>query len=202
MAKHYYYIVPDLGRFKVVRNMLMEMPEHTGIVFCQTKKDVAALAKQLQGQFSAGSLHGDTPASAREKVMADWSNQRLRLLITTPAMGQGLGDQQVAYLINYQLPNVDAYVQTLAEMPAEDGVVMTLVAPNQEAFLKRLQDELEVEIIKHPECEMEFMEASLVEQMKNQGKNRMQPGKPQSHNAGHTSHKSKGNQPSVPTRHV
>lgn len=203
MTNHFYYIVPELGRFKVIRDLLEGSPEVSAMVFCQAKKDVTALAKQLQHQFALGGLHGDTPTVAREEVVSDWSNQKFRLLITTPGMGQSLGNERVAYIFNYQLPqNADAYIQTLAEMPAENGTVVTLVNSNQEAFLNRIQENLDIEILKHPDCIAEFMDASSLAEMKKQGGKSPLPRKQLSKGSMSPSAKSRGNQPNVPARHV
>ncbi len=203
MITHYYYIVPDLGRVTVVRNLVTEAPDRAGIIFCQTKKDVLALTKQLQSLTPLGSLHGNTSQLDRENTLEAWTKQQLELLIVTQAMGEGLGGEQVGYVIHYQLPpNPDAYRQARAELYADDGVVITLVSPDQEAFLKRLQEGLSVEILKHPDCEAEFTEADALEEMKRTGKKSALPGKNPSKNTVNTRHKPKGNQPFTPTRHI
>ncbi len=75
------------------------------IVFVNTKK----CAEQLQGYLNANGhkaaiLSGDVAQEKRQRLLADFQNNRLNLLIATDVAARGLHIADVSHVINYDLP--------------------------------------------------------------------------------------------------
>jgi superfamily II DNA/RNA helicase len=75
------------------------------IVFCNTRKKVDALGKQLKERgFAVTCIHGEMTQTERDKVMQHFRAGSTRVLITTDILGRGIDVQQVSLVVNYDLP--------------------------------------------------------------------------------------------------
>ncbi|MCK5074694.1 MAG: DEAD/DEAH box helicase, partial [Bacteriovoracaceae bacterium] len=75
------------------------------IVFCKTKQITSDVAKFLNrsGIFAAG-IHGDLQQNERTAVLTKFSNRSLSVLVATDVAARGLDIQELAAVINYDLP--------------------------------------------------------------------------------------------------
>ncbi|HHG83906.1 MAG TPA: DEAD/DEAH box helicase, partial [Bacteroidetes bacterium] len=67
-VSHRYYLVPPRERYRYLRQLLREMGDMYGIVFCRTKRKTREVARRLRRDgFSAGALEGDMPQNKRDR---------------------------------------------------------------------------------------------------------------------------------------
>jgi ATP-dependent RNA helicase RhlE len=77
------------------------------LVFVRTKRGADRLTRQLRKQgFSAGMLHGDRSQSQRNAALADFQNGTVPILVATDVASRGIHVDNVAHVINYELPNM------------------------------------------------------------------------------------------------
>merc|ERR1712137_1417031 len=75
------------------------------VIFCNNKKKVDWLAQKMRAaNFPIASIHGDMLQKERDSVMEDFRQGKARQLIATDLIGRGLDVQQVALVINYDIP--------------------------------------------------------------------------------------------------
>lgn len=82
-----------------------EQPESL-IIFCNTKRSCEVLSKRLgingiESQF----LIGDLPQKVRLKIMDDFKAGKIKCLVATDVAARGIDVNDLAMVINYDLPN-------------------------------------------------------------------------------------------------
>jgi ATP-dependent RNA helicase RhlE len=77
------------------------------LVFVRTKRGADRLARQLEKQgFSAGALHGDRSQSQRNAALARFQDGTVPILVATDVASRGIHVDDVAHVINYELPQL------------------------------------------------------------------------------------------------
>jgi ATP-dependent RNA helicase DDX3X len=93
---------------------LRETPGRT-LVFAETKRDTDALARFLYSKgFEATGIHGDRCQREREAALRAFKSGKIRVLVATDVAARGLDIDDVAHVINYDLPvGIDSYVHRI-----------------------------------------------------------------------------------------
>lgn len=82
-----------------------EKPEST-IIFCNTKKSCEIIGKRLSmNGFSSEYIIGDMQQSRRLKVLNDFKEGKVSILVATDVAARGIDVNDLAMVVNYDLPN-------------------------------------------------------------------------------------------------
>src|SRR6266700_86182 len=77
------------------------------LVFARTKRGTDRIAESLNRRgFSAAMIHGDRSQSQRTSALAGFQQGRFRVLVATDLASRGIHVQDIAHVINYDLPEV------------------------------------------------------------------------------------------------
>ena len=77
------------------------------LVFARTKRGTERLAKNLNREgFAAAMIHGDRSQSQRTAALTGFQQGRFRILVATDLASRGIHVQDIAHVINYDLPEV------------------------------------------------------------------------------------------------
>lgn len=99
-----YWIAPD-QRMDVLKQLLDRRGNGSTIVFGRTKHGVKKLGKLLDRMgYPVGCLQGNLSQNARDRVMADFRDGRIGILVATNVAARGLDVDHVELVINYELP--------------------------------------------------------------------------------------------------
>lgn len=102
---HTAYDVPNDDKLAVLKELLDQQGEGSIIVFGRTKHGVKKLARQLQAAgYPVAALQGNLSQNARDEVMDDFRNGRVRILLATNVAARGLDISHVEQVINMELP--------------------------------------------------------------------------------------------------
>jgi ATP-dependent RNA helicase RhlE len=95
----------EASKDRELRHLLRE---ETGsiIVFTRSKDGASRLWRSLhsRGIYEATVIHSDRRQQDREKSLADFKEGKFRVLIATDVAGRGIHVDEVAHVINYDLP--------------------------------------------------------------------------------------------------
>ena len=131
LVNQVYYSINGEGKPSVLKRILKQQTKGRTLLFCQTKKQVDALAEELKkAGFSVGAIHGDYPQSRRERVLGMFKEGRIKVLVATDVAARGLDIPEVECVINYSVPqNPDVYVHRIGRTAraGRSGLAITLV---------------------------------------------------------------------------
>jgi ATP-dependent RNA helicase RhlE len=113
------------------------------LIFARTKRGTERLAKTLIRQgFAAAMIHGDRSQSQRTAALAGFQRGSYRVLVATDVASRGIHVQDIAHVINYDLPaDAEAFIHRAGRTgrAGERGVASTLFARDQQRELVQLE---------------------------------------------------------------
>jgi ATP-dependent RNA helicase RhlE len=93
-------------KLETMRQLLYETSGQT-LVFTRTKRGAERLAKQLaRDGFSVAMIHGDRTQSQRNGALNGFQEGRYKVLVATDIAARGLHIDDVAHVVNYDLPTL------------------------------------------------------------------------------------------------
>ena len=109
---HQYIVVDPIEKLDVLMHFLNSREGERGIIFCKTKAAVNKLSKNLAiNKFSSGAIHGSLSQGIRDRIMGQFREGHINILIATDLAARGIDVADVAFVVNYHLPDVyEAYV--------------------------------------------------------------------------------------------
>jgi ATP-dependent RNA helicase DDX19/DBP5 len=94
----------DDGKLGVLAEVYKKLPIQQSIVFVERKVDADRISSMMsQRGYDVSTLHSDLSGQARDAVMAEFRNQRSRVLITTNVLARGVDVQSIAVVINVSI---------------------------------------------------------------------------------------------------
>ncbi|NPA53677.1 MAG: DEAD/DEAH box helicase [Aquificae bacterium] len=134
--KQYALRVNEKDQFSKLTESLSESPEKKAIIFIETKKDADKLANQLRKEgFNASAIHGDFSQNKREKILKDFRQNKLKILVATDVAARGLDIKDIDVVYNYSLPrNIESYVHRIGRTgrAGRDGVAISIIKPSED----------------------------------------------------------------------
>ncbi|MGO2359194.1 DEAD/DEAH box helicase [Mesonia sp.] len=109
---HQYVVVDPIEKLEVLLHFLSTKEGERGIIFCKTKAAVNKLAKKLAiNKFSSGAIHGSLAQPIRDRIMGQFREGHIDILVATDLAARGIDVKEISYVVNYHLPDTfDAYV--------------------------------------------------------------------------------------------
>lgn len=109
---HKYIVVNPIEKLDVLMHFLNSKEGERGIIFCKTKAAVNKLAKNLAiNRFSSGALHGSLTQGIRDRIMGQFREGHINILVATDLAARGIDVKKISYVVNYHLPDAyEAYV--------------------------------------------------------------------------------------------
>ena len=110
--EHQFIVVKPIEKLNILMHFLASKENQRGIIFCKTKAAVAKLAKNLAiNRFSCGAIHGSLTQPIRDRIMAQFREGHINLLVATDLAARGIDVKEVSYVVNYHLPELaETYV--------------------------------------------------------------------------------------------
>jgi len=110
--EHQYVVVEPIEKLEVLLHFLSSRAGERGIIFCKTKAAVNKLAKKLAiNKFSSGALHGSLAQPIRDRIMGQFRDGNIDILVATDLAARGIDVKEISYVVNYHLPDVyETYV--------------------------------------------------------------------------------------------
>ena len=149
---HQYIVVDPIEKLDVLLHFLNTQEGGRGIIFCKTKAAVNKLAKNLAiRKISSGALHGSLTQGIRDRIMDQFREGYIDILVATDLVARGIDVKELAYVVNYHLPDTpEAYVHRSGRTgrAGAKGLSMTII---QQEEVKEIADfEQELGIKFHP----------------------------------------------------
>ncbi|HTA40890.1 MAG TPA: DEAD/DEAH box helicase [Bryobacteraceae bacterium] len=86
---------------------LLEQEAGSFLVFARTKHGTDRLARRLSASgFDAARIHGDRTQGQRNQALAGFKNGDYRVLVATDVAARGIHVDDIAHVVNYDLPQV------------------------------------------------------------------------------------------------
>jgi ATP-dependent RNA helicase RhlE len=143
------YEVRPAEKPEVLRQLLYAEKGQT-LVFARTKRGTERLAKELAREgFSATMIHGDRSQSQRNGALSGFQQGRFNILVATDVAARGLHIDDVAHVINYDLPKMaEDFIHRVGRTgrAGSQGLASSLVAGGEVIELRHIERTLKLKI--------------------------------------------------------
>jgi len=113
------------------------------LVFTRTKHGANRLSEQLQRDgIVSTAIHGNKTQGARTRALADFKNNRVRVLVATDIAARGLDIDQLPHVVNFELPHVpEDYVHRIGRTgrAGSSGEAVSLVCSEERGLLRDIE---------------------------------------------------------------
>ncbi|PZX92696.1 ATP-dependent helicase [Flavobacterium aquariorum] len=150
---HNYIVVDPIEKLDVLMHFLNSKDGERGIIFCKTKAAVNKLAKNLAiNRFSSGALHGSLSQGIRDRIMEQFREGHINILVATDLAARGIDVKEISYVVNYHLPDVyEVYVHRSGRTAraGAKGLSLTVLQPEEVAEIADFERELGIQFTKY-----------------------------------------------------
>lgn len=161
---HQYTVVEPIEKLDVLLHFLSTQEGERGIIFCKTKAAVNKLAKNLAiRKISSGALHGSLTQTIRDRMMNQFREGHIDILVATDLVARGIDVKELAFIVNYHLPDTyEAYVHRSGRTgrAGAKGLSMTIIQEEEMGEIAEFSEELGIHFQKVEKANSEEIEST------------------------------------------
>jgi ATP-dependent RNA helicase RhlB len=128
------YHTANEEKIPLLVGILNHVDPHRSIVFVNTKRNAERVWSYLEGNgFKCAVLSGDVPQTKRQRLLREFQNGELPVLIATDVAARGLHIPDVSHVFNYDLPqDAEDYVHRIGRTArvGKDGDAVSFACEN------------------------------------------------------------------------
>ena len=150
------YCIFDDQKLALAIHILRD-PERKGqsiIVFSSSKQMVGTLSQKLrQAGLNVGQISSDFEQDQREKVMNDFRNKQVDILVATDVISRGIDIDGIDMVMNFDVPrDAEDYVHRIGRTARaqKKGEAITLISPGDQPKFKKIEQLIDREVEKIP----------------------------------------------------
>lgn len=155
--QHEYVVVEPIEKLEVLLHFLSSKEGERGIIFCKTKAAVNKLGKNLaKNRFSSGTLHGSLTQGIRDRVMGQFREGHINILVATDLAARGIDVKELSYVVNYHLPDTyDTYVHRSGRTAraGAEGYSITILQKEEVEEIPEFEKELGITFSKYKKAD-------------------------------------------------
>lgn len=146
---HQYVVIEPIEKLEVLLHFLNSKEGQRGIIFCKTKAAVNKLAKKLAiNKFPSGAIHGSLTQGIRDRIMGQFREGFIDILVATDLAARGIDVKEVSYVVNYHLPDTfETYVHRSGRTARAGANGLSLSIVQQEEVLDIPEFEKELGLV-------------------------------------------------------
>ncbi len=120
------------------------------LVFVRTKHGADNVVKALKKHdVNAEAIHGDKSQTARQRVLDNFKNKEISVLVATDIAARGIDIESLPYVINFDLPNIpETYVHRIGRTgrAGNGGISISFCSKDEEPYWKDIQKLIKVNV--------------------------------------------------------
>ncbi len=137
------YVVYEKQKIPLLLFLLGNQDLRSILVFCSTKDKAKQLTRELKNKrLSAEEIHSDLDQSSREKVLLDFKNRKLNILVATNVLSRGIDIEDIDMVINMDVPHEgEDYIHRIGRTARaqSEGVAVTLIGEKEQGYFQKIE---------------------------------------------------------------
>jgi ATP-dependent RNA helicase RhlE len=122
----------------------------TALVFTRTKHGADKVVKILSKEgITAEAIHGNKSQNARQRALKNFKDHTTRVLVATDIAARGIDIDELAFVINYEIPNIpETYVHRIGRTgrAGSNGKAITFCDVDEREYLRDIQKLIDIEL--------------------------------------------------------
>ncbi len=144
------HFVAKAAKNDLLAELLDKHRNELALVFSRTKHGAEKLKKLLEKKgFAAASIHGNKSQNQRDRALKAFKDGEVRILVATDVAARGIDIPDVAFVYNFDLPNVpENYVHRIGRTAraGKEGEAIAFCAPDEMSEMKDIEKLLKIQI--------------------------------------------------------
>lgn len=137
------FFVEKPDKKKLLIHLLADKTIETVLVFTRTKHGADKVVKDLaKAGIRAEAIHGNKSQNARQRALTNFKSRQTRVLVATDIAARGIDVDELAHVINYELPNIpETYVHRIGRTGRAglSGVAYSFCDQEEVAYFKDIE---------------------------------------------------------------
>jgi len=137
------YFVDKGNKKNLLLHLLEDQNLNSVLVFTRTKHGADKVVRVLnKNKVNAAAIHGNKSQNARQKALGEFKDHKIRVLVATDIAARGIDIDELAYVINYELPNVaESYVHRIGRTgrAGAEGTAIAFCDATEKPYLKDIE---------------------------------------------------------------
>lgn len=148
------YVCTENQKTGLIKELFGKPVKSKSIIFSSSKLKVKELTYTLKRmKFNVAAMHSDLEQAEREKVMLDFKNNKISVLVATDIVARGIDIEDIGMVLNYDVPHdPEDYIHRIGRTARAnaEGLAITFVSEKEQGKFYRIEKFLEKEIYKIP----------------------------------------------------
>ena len=139
------FVVFEEQKIPLIKDLLKKSTYRLSVVFCSKKDNVKKLTYELKkAHLPAEEIHSDLEQLQREKILLDFRNGKVSILVATDLLSRGIDIDTIDLVVNYDVPHDgEDYVHRIGRTARAEatGSAYTFISPSEQrkfAAIERL----------------------------------------------------------------
>ena len=137
------YFVDKNNKNALLLDILKDDKIETALVFTRTKHGADKVVKTLlKNSIKAEAIHGNKAQNARQRALDNFKAKTTRVLVATDIAARGIDVDDLAYVINFEIPNIpETYVHRIGRTgrAGANGTAFSFCETEELPYLKDIQ---------------------------------------------------------------
>ena len=132
------YFVNKEDKRLLLKQLIIEESLSNALVFTRTKHGADNIVKVLKkAHIKAEAIHGDKSQNARQRVLDQFKNKEIDILVATDIAARGIDIEQLPFVINFDIPNIsETYVHRIGRTgrAGNSGLAISFCGKDEKAY--------------------------------------------------------------------
>ena len=137
------HFVDKANKPKLLIQLLDDANINSVLVFTRIKHGADHVVRLLlKNNISAEAIHGNKAQNARQRALTNFKSQKTRVLVATDIAARGIDIEEMAYVINYEIPNIsETYVHRIGRTgrAGSNGTAYSFCDATEKAYLRDIE---------------------------------------------------------------
>ncbi|MHC1706635.1 MAG: DEAD/DEAH box helicase [Bacteroidales bacterium] len=137
------YVVYEKQKIPLLTYLITQQKANTVLIFCSTKEKAKSLTFELKRlKLKVEDIHSDLDQNAREKVLQDFKNRSLNILVATNVLSRGIDIEDIDIVVNMDVPHeAEDYIHRIGRTAraSSEGVAITLIGEKDQHYFQKIE---------------------------------------------------------------
>jgi len=144
------FYVDKGNKNNLLKHLLEDQDIKSALVFTRTKHGADRVVRFLAKEgIKSEAIHGNKSQNARQRALTNFKENVTRVLVATDIAARGIDIDELAFVVNYELPNIpETYVHRIGRTgrAGASGKAVSFCEFEERAYLKDIQKLISIQI--------------------------------------------------------
>ncbi len=137
------YVVYEKQKIPLLVFLISQQKADSVLIFCSTKEKAKSLTYELKRmKLKVEEIHSDLDQNSRERVLQDFKNRSLNILVATNVLSRGIDIEDIDIVINMDVPHeAEDYIHRIGRTARaqSEGVAITLIGEKEQYHFQKIE---------------------------------------------------------------